>query len=160
MNLVNVMLNKRSQTQRWDIVRFQLQEGPACMWMSNSQRCVHQRQCLLAPYGERACMLSFFNTIFCPTKPSPIPKLPSSLALKKLPHRALTLLFSQPGPAWPLLSSASGPSTPKGQERGCAHVWGDFLCSVSNKKHDLTFLCRSKKKTRKDTNLLTIKKCL
>lgn len=158
MNLVNMMLNKKSRTQSWDIVWFHLQECPTCIWMSNCQRWVHQRQCLLAPSGERACMLSFFNIVLCPTKPSSIPKLPS-FWLWRSSHTEPWLLLSQLGPAWPLLSSTSGPSSLP-EERGCAHVWGDFLCSVSNKKHDLTFLCRSKKKTRKDTILLTIKKCL
>ena len=102
MRLINIMLNKRSQTWRSYILWFHLQRCPSCIGMFNCQRLFQLRGGASWPLSvEWACLLGFFNIKFCLAKPSSIPKRPSSLALRKLPHRECWLIsfFSrgQPG---------------------------------------------------------------
>lgn len=149
MTPVSIMLNNTSQTEVIYCMTPFIDMSNMHTNIQPPER-VQLRGSALVPICGVGMYAEFFNIIFCLTKPSSSPKCPSSLALRKLPHGVLTLLLPQPGPAWPLLPSTRGPSTLKGQrEVGDVSVWGDYLCSVSNKKYNLTFLYKSKKKTQK-----------
>lgn len=105
------------------------------------ERIPTRRWRLSAPVCIVGMCAEFFNFTFCLTSQTPFP-MPFLSGSEEPPHRVPAPLL--PGPAtWPLLPRPSGPSTPRG--RGEAGQGGG-LCSLSNKKHNLIFLYKSKKR--------------
>lgn len=112
MNIVNIMLNKRSHRKDHilhDSIYMNVQlayEHPIARDGSNSK---------VVPLGTHLYLhmcVEFFNFIFCLKKPNSILKCASSLALGKRPCRECPgPLLSWSRSAWPLLSRPSRPST-------------------------------------------------